>query len=201
MAGRITKCCQRLKRDKRANLIVGALFLLIAAMATTFFLTNDEKPQAVSAPVLPVNAEYNAMETNPLTLNLDQDVTNAVKKYYERQKENSDYAEHYANLNVYMKKGKLKDTYVVFARYDMKIKDIYTPVPGLGTLYADKDKKGNIRIDAQTDNENIQQVISALTAHKDVASLFTQVQEAYTQAVQSDAILAEAVGDLQQAIN
>lgn len=55
----------------------------------------------------------------------------------------------YDHFKIYTKSGKYKDTYVAFVRYDMKIKDIYTEVPGLGTLYVKKDSQGNYQITQQ----------------------------------------------------
>lgn len=199
MAGRKKSRCRWILENRRANMVVGTLFLIVAGMAALFFLTNDKKPLAVSAPVITVNAEYNAAETNPLTENLDEEVTDAVTKYYERQKENSDYVETYGNLTVYMKKGKYQNTYVAFARYDMKIKDIYTAVPGLGTLYVDKDAEGNIRINAKVEDEEMLKCVADITAHEDVQELFQSVEAAYARAIQSDAMLAEALNDLQTA--
>ena len=46
------------------------------------------------------------------------------------------------------KEGKDADTYVTFVTYDMKIRGIYTEVPGLATFYAKKRKgqdAGNLR--------------------------------------------------------
>lgn len=199
MAGRKKSRCRWVLENRRANMVVAVLFLIVAGMAALFFLTNDKKPLAVSAPVLAMNAEYNAAETNPLTENLDEEVTEAVTKYYERQKENSDYVEAYGNLTMFMKRGKYQDTYVVFAKYDMKIKDIYTAVPGLGTLFVDKDENGNIRVNAKAEDAETQKCIADITAHKDVQVLFENVETAYARAVQSDAMLAEALRDLQSA--
>ena len=50
----------------------------------------------------------------------------------------------YDHFKIYTKSGKYKDTYVAFVRYDMKIKDIYTEVPGLGTLYVKNGFSGKL---------------------------------------------------------
>lgn len=200
MAERKKSRCRWILENRRANMVVGVLFLIVAGMAALFFLTNDKKPLAVSAPVVAIYEEYNVAEMNPLTENLDEEVTEAVTKYYERQKENSDYVEAYGNLSVFMKRGKYQDTYVVFAKYDMKIKDIYTAVPGLGTLFVDKDAKGKIRVNAKAEDVETQKCIADVTAHEDVQALFQNVETAYARAVKSDAMLAEALNDLQNAM-
>lgn len=199
MAGKKNSCLRFMKKNVRANVIIGILFLFVMWMAAELFLTNDKEPQAVSAPVKVINKDFEVMEANPLTENLDGDAAGAVKKYYERQGENADFVESYENLNVYMKKGKYQDTYIVFVKYDMKIKGIYTPVPGLGTLYVDKDKKGKVRVNAKVDNAEVQEYIANVTNQEDVQALFQEVEAAYKAAVQSDAMLAEAVNDLESA--
>lgn len=199
MAGKMNSCLRFMKENARANVIVGILFLFVVWMAAELFLTNDKEPQAVSAPVKVVNEEFEVMEANPLTENLDGDAASAVMKYYERQGENSDFVESYENLSVYMKKGKYQNTYIAFVKYDMKIKGIYTPVPGLGTLYVDKDDKGKVRVNAKVDDAEIQKYIAAVTGQEDVQALFQEVEASYKAAVQSDAMLAEAVNDLESA--
>ena len=86
--------------------------------------------------------------------------------------------EGYENLNVYTKLGKYQDTYVAFVRYDMKIRDVYTGVPGLGTLYVTEDEDGKCQVETQVEEDEIHDLV---------------------QAVQSDALLKEALLDLKQA--
>ena len=92
-----------------------------------------------------------------------------------------------------------KDTYVAFVRYDMKIKDIYTEVPGLGTLYVTKDSQGNYQITQQVKNEEIRAYINRIAGHEDVQTLMDQTHEDYQNAVNSDALLREALDDLKRA--
>ena len=98
-----------------------------------------------------------------------------------------------------MKNGQYENTYVVYATYEMKIRDIYTPVPGLGTLYIEREEDGTIKISASVDEE-IQKYIAHITQHEDVRGLFRQIEESYARAVHSDEMLAQALGGLQSVL-
>lgn len=83
----------------------------------------------------------------------------------------------------------------------MKIRGIYTEVPGLETLYAVKDKDGKFDIQAEISDEQIQTIIEEVSAQADVQELFSQVEADYEQALGSDAMLAQAVEDLKNAVD
>lgn len=185
---------------RRAHVVLAALFLLLTGMITAFFLTYDKEPQLVSAPVIVVNENYDDMGANPLTGSSNKEVNEAVEKYYTRLLEHEDYVEAYEDMDIYSKKGWYENTYVVFVKYNMKIKGIYTPVPGLGTLYVEKTENEKMKVVSEVEDEKIQHVIADVTVHEDVKGLFREVEESFEQAIQSDAMLAEAVNDLQTAV-
>ena len=82
----------------------------------------------------------------------------------------------------------------------MKIKDIYTKVPGLGTLYIERDNMdGEYRVDAGIREDEAKEYATAVSIHEDVQALFAETKEEYTAAVQSDALLQEALIDLKNA--
>ena len=91
------------------------------------------------------------------------------------------------------------ETYVAFVRYEMKIKDIYTKVPGLGTVYVCKDKDGGYQVSAAVEEEDVKSYINEIAQHEDVQALIEETQTAYHEAVQSDALLQEALIDLKNA--
>ena len=123
----------------------------------------------------------------------------AVKDYYTEKKDDTEFVEMYDHFKIYTKSGKYKDTYVAFVRYDMKIKDIYTEVPGLGTLYVKKDSQGNYQITQQVKKKEIREYINRIAEHEDVQALMNQTQESYQKAVGSDALLKEALDELKDA--
>ena len=153
----------------------------------------------VSVPVRKEVRDCLVQAENPLRECEDTGISLAVLKYYKRMSEHKDYVEHYEDFNIYLKSGEYENTFIVFATYKMKIKDIYTPVPGLGTLYAREAGDGGICIESRAQDVVTQQMIAQITKHEDVRELFGQVEKAYREAVKSDAMLAEALGDLQNA--
>ena len=85
-----------------------------------------------------VYLECESEEANPLLEDAVLEVNRAVEEHFAKMREETGYVEAYHNLHVYTKKGKDADTYVTFVTYDMKIRGIYTEVPGLATFYAKK---------------------------------------------------------------
>ena len=81
----------------------------------------------------------------------------------------------------------------------MKIKDIYTKVPGLGTVYVAKDAESEYQVSASPEDEEINAFIQEIAQHEDVQALLEETQTAYHEAVQSDALLQEALTDLKNA--
>ena len=186
----------------KARWIMSCVVLLCAAAAVGFILTEDNAQMAASGEVvvLEENEGYLDMESNPLLSDTYPELEDAVRKYYSERKEDTGFVEDYHNVQIYTKKGRYKDSYVVFVRYDMKIKDIYTEVPGLGTLYVEKNAdSGEYQIDSAPEQEGIQELVNTLASHGDVQSLMAQIQPDYENAVASDALLAEALQDLKNA--
>jgi len=146
------------------------------------------------------NEDYADQNKNPLIVVADKDVTAAVNQYYIHRGEQADYIEYYKDIKVYTKEGPYRDSYIVFARYNMKIKGIYTEVPGLDTLYLEKDEDGKWKLTADISSEEIKNSVQEIAVHTDVEELLEQTQTAYEEAVASDAILREALSDLENAI-
>ena len=76
----------------------------------------------------------------------------------------------------------------------MKIKQVYTELPGVGTLYiTEKDGKNfQVRV-KQLDRQEIEQ--------HDVKALLEKSRRQYQTALKSDALLEESVKELQKALN
>lgn len=184
------------------NTIMCAMFLFILIAAVGFFSTKDKAPKETST--IPkqdnraVNADSADSTKNVLTLGQIEDVNLAVKEYYAELANHSDFVESYDNVQVYTKTGPYEDSYIVFAYYEMKIRDIYTKVPGLGTLYVEKDADGVYQLNKEVSDQNVSGLLRKLMLHEDVQALMADVQSKYTAAVHSDELLKEAMDDLQQ---
>ena len=96
------------------------------------------------------------------------------------------YVEEYQNIDTYTVAGKEKDSYVVFAYTDIKLKDIKTPAPGLTGLYVNKDKNGNFVIfnGMMTDDQNAYK--ESVYESDSVKELIASVQDKYKKALESD---------------
>lgn len=96
------------------------------------------------------------------------------------------YVSEYSDVECYTKKGPYDDTYVVYAYYQMGLKNIDTTVPAISRLYVVRDKKtGNVYI--QNDSgDDIQKYINKVTKDSDVQDLLKDVQEEFESVKASD---------------
>lgn len=206
-----------LKEHRRITIGLLALILLGAAAVVMMCLTEDEAKhnfsekvqgeqgseqmasEVVSNLLQRENIGCRVMEVNPLTEASDEGLKRAVSDYYETLAGHAGFVESYNNLSIYTKLGKYKGSYIVFVRYDMKIRDIYTMVPGLGTLYLEEDEEHNWQVASKSGDEEVQEYVNEIVTHKDVRELMSGIQTDYAEAVASDAMLAEALRDLKDA--
>lgn len=196
-------------KQKRYMLLVSIfLLVLIILFAGVSGMRNPEKTEVaakVSEPLIQTekirNADYEIQEMNPLVPDKEKHVTEAVNQYLIDRAEQKDYIDYYKNVKVYMKDGPYAETYVVFTRYDMKIKGIYTEVPGLDTYYVSKENDGSWKLTENLEAEEEQKAVQEVAKHSDVEKLVEETQSAYESAVASDAILRESLTDLENALN
>ncbi|MDO4313361.1 MAG: hypothetical protein Q4C52_09780 [Eubacteriales bacterium] len=206
----------RLREHRRVTVWLLILILLgVAAVVIMCFTKDETEPislenvqeeqgeirtdEETGGKALQENEGCLYMDTNPLNEVSDKGIRQAVEDYYDTLAEHADFVESYNNLQIFAKLGKYKGTYIAFVRYDMKIRDIYTEVPGLGTLYVQEDQNGVYQVVAKTGDQEIQEYVNHIVAHGDVQALMSQIQTDYANAVASDAMLAEALEDLKNA--
>ena len=93
------------------------------------------------------------------------------------------YVSEYSDVECYTKKGPYDDTYVVYAYYQMGLKNIDTTVPAISRLYVVRDKKtGNVYI--QNDSgDDIQKYMNKVTKDSDVQDLLKDVQEEFESVI------------------
>ena len=114
---------------------------------------------------------------------------------------NATYIESYENVTVYTKKGLDEDSYVVFAAYDLKFKDIATPAPGLSELYVYKNEAGKYVIQNDDTNAEVQECIEKTRQEKDVTELIAEVEEKLNAAIASDDTLKKFEEELGEKVN
>ena len=182
--------------------IVPLCLALVAGVTGLLSIAEEtQKVQKISAAEPRMdNLGCETMELNPLHEEEDPNILKTVVDYYGEQKEKSDFIESYDNVHVYTKLGKYRGSYVAFVKYEMKIKDIYTKVPGLGTLYLIPDETGEgFKVDAEAKKNQTRDYVARISTHEDVQALLQEAGREYTEAVQSDALLQEALLDLKNA--
>ena len=193
---------------RRMTGIAVCVLLAVTAVAAGAVYRGEKAARDREEQTIPVQSEdvqtenkgWREAESNPLREETDSEITEAVRRYYEERTAQSPFAEGYENLKTYTKRGKYKDTYLAFVRYDMKIKDIYTMAPGLEILYIEPDEEtGELCGEEELPDEGTRDAAQLLASQEDAGQLMAEVQAAYDQAVASDAILAEALADLEAA--
>lgn len=184
--------------------LVPLLFVITAGVVGFGF--TEEKAQKVQKmnykyqTVRAVNPGSRAAALNPLRKDAYPELSQTVKEYYKKLGNDRDFIEAYDNIRVYTKVGRYTGSYVVFARYKMKVKDIYTKIPGLGTLYIEKDgTSGEYEIKSGIEDDELKEYVTLVSAHKDVQALLKKTNKEYKKAVDSDALLKEALLDLKNA--
>lgn len=206
MKGRL-KCSGSLPKWSRPlGIAAGCLVLAVLAVAE-FNLTKDEakgKETQDTAAVIEEDSHRKENEgwelsaQNPLEKNTDTGIEQKIRDYYTQKTNENGFAEGYNNIQIYLKKGKYEESYVAFAEYTMKIKDIYTEVPGMETLYLQKED-GEWKLFSGIADDQIAREAEKVISHEDIRQLMDEVQQKYAAAVASDAMLAESLADLEQA--
>lgn len=100
---------------------------------------------------------------------------------------NTKYIEDYENVEVYTTNGLEEGSYVVFASFAYKCKDVETPAPALSQLYVVTDESGKLWISGEAVNDpEIQAYVNTVMSQSDVIQLRNNVQAAYDQAQAND---------------
>lgn len=206
----------------RPKMIVSAILIFVIVGTGLFFLTKDSRADHTTEKTEKVEIQTEDKNTNPLEKNKYAAITILIQDYYKKValgdtdglstivavlddtkashiKNAEKFTEAYTDINVYTKEGKQKDSYIAFASYKMKIRDIDTLVPGLDTFYIQKGTGGTYQICDVPQYGETADYIADVTQEEDVQELVHRVQEEYTQATAGDATLQQVLDDLQSA--
>lgn len=187
---------------KKRQIAIAAALVIVSTAGLT--LTNEKMFEKVQARKVVSMIEgvpgVEVMELNPLKTGEHPEIVSLIETHFQELLKTQDFVEDYQNITVYTKRAKYIDTYVVFAKYEMKIKDIYSPVPGLETFYVKRDEeKSGYQIEREKLDDITKRIIQTVAAHDDTVALFEQTEKEYNDTLQSDALLHEALADLQNA--
>ena len=133
----------------------------------------------------------------------DIDTINSIKDYSEQTEllqiqEKSNYLEGYEDINCYTKPGPEENSYVVYASYYAKFRDIDRTVCGLNTFVVCRNENGEYYIHDCTNDETMREYRINVTKQDDVVELFNRVQVEYNEAVTEDEELAAFLTQLSE---
>lgn len=98
----------------------------------------------------------------------------------------SAYIEEYQNLVCYTKPGLEEGSYVVYASYDMKFKDMETLVPGVSPYLVRMGEDGVYYIYEGEVDQEVDAYLTEVSLQDDVVDLYSRVQVRYDEAVAED---------------
>lgn len=97
--------------------------------------------------------------------------------------------EAYNNISTYSKDGPEEQSYVVFAYYEGKLKNIATSAPSLAMLYVTTDDSGNLVVSDRNASQEVADFISNVSKDADVQALIQDVNAQLASAAAQDADL------------
>lgn len=107
------------------------------------------------------------------------------------------YVKGYSDIECYTKEGPYENTYVVYAYYQMELKNISTKAPGITTLYVMRDSNtGNVYIHNGVSSD-VKKYINEVTKDQDVQDLFKEVNNEFNEALEADEQLKAYFGKLE----
>ena len=106
------------------------------------------------------------------------------------------FIEDYGDVETYTVEGPSEGTYVVFARYTYKFKDIDTAVPGLSQLYVCTDEDGKLYIATREQDQQTQEYIENTLDLQEVQELREEVEADYETALESDENLRDFIENI-----
>lgn len=109
------------------------------------------------------------------------------------------YISSYSEIECYTKKGPYDNTYIVYAYYQMNLKNINTPAPTITRLYVVRDTKtGKVYI--QNDSgKDIQKYMNQVTKDADVQQLLKDTEKEFEAAKKSDPQLKSFYDKIEEA--
>lgn len=208
----VEKPKKKKKKPKvRIDMVIAAIVALVLVACLVFMIvhfatkssTNAQKAQAENALQDEKYPEISEVVKHYLEAYLIKDPVKRraeIAKYVdnmgaidEGEIKYNDYITSYKDIECYTKKGLNPNSYVLFAYYQMKLKNISTPVPAITTLYIIRDAKNNkiyIHNGIKTNSE-IKDHINKVKQDEDVKALFADVQKEFNEAIESDKYLKD----------
>lgn len=211
-------------------IVGGALLAVLVIVGVGVVISkNMNKPPEVSLSQGSISGSEAAVDdsyvvtTEPLAENAYSDVNTLVAKYFAARSgeelQNSNvikqplnsrdaakiearniYVEKYENINCYTKPGPYEGSYVVYATYDLKLKDWEQTAPGLITIFVCTDTDGSLYVHTGDFEEKLADYIREVSAQDDVTALLNEVDSNYNEILDSDSDFAAYMNSLNELI-
>lgn len=108
----------------------------------------------------------------------------------------SEYVESYPTVICYTKKGPVTDSHIVYAYYEVKLKDFETLTPGMNALYVCKNESGAYYINGETQGDDVIDYCEIISAQDDVVDLVNTVQVKYNEVKAANVELSRFLDEL-----
>lgn len=133
----------------------------------------------------------------------DMDTLNAIVNTYDEDtqiylQKMSGHIEHYQNIVCYTKPGPVEGSYIVYAYYEVKFKDLDTAVPGISPYLVYPKEDGSLYIYEGDVDENVNAYVEEVSAQDDVIDLMNRVQVVFNEAVMQDENLNNYLAQLKE---
>lgn len=133
----------------------------------------------------------------------DMDTLNALVNTYDEDtqiylEKMSGHIEYYQNIVCYTKPGPVDGSYIVYAYYEVKFKDLDTAVPGISPYLVYPKEDGSLYIYEGDVDEAVNAYVEEVSAQDDVIDLMNRVQVVFNEAVMQDDNLNNYLAQLKE---
>ncbi|MCR5799243.1 MAG: SH3 domain-containing protein [Lachnospiraceae bacterium] len=202
-----------IKNNKKTSIITAAFIVAVAVIIIlVVHFSNPKQPDPSEVVTEPISDEY-VISDEPLEVDAYPEINELMRKYYDasaagdvatiesiktavNDKEKivitkkSEYVESYPVVTCYTKKGPIEDTFMVFAYYEVKLKDYDNTAPGLNAWYVCKREDGTYYINDDEQDEKLKNYCKIISVQDDVVDLNNTVNVKFNEVVNSDTELA-----------
>jgi len=133
----------------------------------------------------------------------DMDTINSIVNTYDQEtqiylQKMSEHIEAYQNVVCYTKTGPVDGSYLVYAYYEIKFKDLETAVPGISPYLVYPREDGSLYIYEGDVEDSVNQYLEDISAQDDVIDLMNRVQVVFNEAVMQDDTLNNYLAQLKE---
>lgn len=190
------------------------ILISVAAMVLSFFILT----------LIPTGGENrNSAEDAELALNQNEDINQLVKNYFEAKKtvditamsglvsdanriekekftKLAEFVEDYQNINCYVIESDETDAWRVYAKYDMKLKNINTLAPCLSAFYITVTSDGKYIIYLSALDQSQEEFITSADKNSAIVKLKEQVVAELQAAIDKDSAFKQFYQNIDQEI-